>query len=121
MTDNVVSLEDKIIDEHVQVLWEGVVQTLNKVIHHANIYGFELMTIPDPDVHKISQALDNVVLPTLEIIIKGTEFSPESGLKMDNIKQYALHLREIRYAIDNNVKEDFDRIIALLESSPMIV
>lgn len=121
MSENVVSIEDKIIDGKVQELWEGVVQTVNKVTKHADIYGFELMTIPDPDVHKLSRMLDMVVVPLLDDLIRNVVFSPESGIKIANIRQYTLHLREITVALDDNDQEMFENTIDLLAKSPMLV
>ena len=121
MSQEVDSLEDKIIDGKVQELWEGVVQVLNKVTLHADLYGFGLMDIPDPDVHKLAKTLDFVVVPLLDELARTVEFSPESGIKIANIKQYTLHLREITIALDDGNQESFDKTIDLLVKSPMLV
>ena len=116
-----VSLEDVVIDGKIQDLWEGVVAVVNKVTKHADVYGFELMTIPDPDVHKLTRALDMVVVPYLDELVRTVEFSPESGIKMANIRQYTLHLREITIALDEKDQVLFDKTIELLVNSPMLV
>ena len=121
MIDNIESLEDKIIDGKIQELWENVVRVVNKVTMHADLYGFELMDIPDPDVHKLTKTLDLVVVPLLDELIKTVEFSPESGIKIANIRQFTLYLREITIALDGSDKELFNNTIDLLAKSPMLV
>ena len=110
-----------IVDHKVQVLWEGVIRTCNKVMNHANIYGFSLMEIPDPDVHKMARTLEHIVIPILDEVIRNSEFSAESGIKMANIRQYTLHLREITYALDDGDKDKFYENVDILANEAMIV
>lgn len=108
-----------IVDDKVQALWENVVQACNKILYHAKVYGFQLMTIPDPNIHDIARTFDTVVIPLLDDLAD-YNFSPESGMKMANIKMYALHLRAITIAIDKNDKDEFDKNVGLLMSESML-
>jgi hypothetical protein len=108
-----------IVDDKVQELWDHVVYSCNKILHQAEVYGFQLMNIPDPNVHKIAKSFDTIVIPLLDDLAN-YDFSPESGMKMANIKTYALHLRAISIAIDNNDKEAFDKNVDLLMSESML-
>lgn len=78
------------------------------------------MEIPDPNVRQIAKAFDFVVIPLLDELSRDYEFSPESGMKIANIKTYALHLRAITIAIDNNDLEEFNKNVSLLMSEPML-
>ena len=43
------------IDGKVQALWDNVVATCNRVLIDADVYGFELMGLADPNVHQIAK------------------------------------------------------------------
>lgn len=114
------SLTEYAIDQRVQVLWEQVVIACNKVLKHANVHGFGFMDIPDPNVHEMAWMLDNVVCPLLDRLVVSGQFSPESGIKAANIKQYTLHLRVITLALDQQDEEKFNEAVARLEKESMI-
>lgn len=109
-----------LVDGKVQELWENVVHSCNKVLSHAEVYGFQLMDIPDPNVRKIAKAFDTIVIPLLDDLARDYEFSPESGMKMASIKTYAMHLRAITIAIDENNTEEFNKNVDLLTSESLL-
>ncbi len=109
-----------IVDGKVERLWEHVVRSCNTILHHADLYGFELMTIPDPNVHQIAKMFDSIVIPLLDDLAKNYDFSAESGMKIANIKTYALHLRAITIAIDNDDKQSFEANVDLLLRETML-
>lgn len=74
------------VDGKVQLLWDSVVKTCNTVLHHADMYGFQLMSLPNLDVHQMAKMLDTVVIPLLDGLARDYDFSPESGMKIANIK-----------------------------------
>lgn len=108
------------IDGKVQILWDNVVFSCNKVLIHADVYGFQLMGIPDPDVHKIAKMFDTIVIPLLDELARDYDFSPGSGMKIASIKTYALHLRAITIAIDENDNDAFNKNVDLLMAESML-
>jgi hypothetical protein len=113
-------MENLVVDKKVHDLWESVVTTCNKVLHHANFYGFQLMSLPNPNIHEIAKLFDTIVIPLLDDLARNYDFSPESGMKMANIRTYALHLRAITIAINEDNKADFDNNVSLLMSESML-
>lgn len=111
---------EKSIETEINRLWDSVVKHCNKTLKQADIYGFQLMDIQDPDVHTILKTLDKVVIPTLDAIIDEFDFSPESGMKVACIKTYTLHLRRISIAISNDDLESFNIAIADLQNEAML-
>lgn len=108
-------------DSKVHILWELVVHSCNRVLDHAHVYGFRLMDIPDPNINQIAELFDVHIIPLLDKLAREHEFSPESGIKIANIKQYTLHLRAITLAISNDDHAEFERIVDLLKAEPMLV
>jgi hypothetical protein len=120
MTTNVVDFQSAQIDREVISVYEDVISTCNKVINHANILGFHLMHIPDPNIHSIIVVLEDIIIPMLDNLSKSGNFSPESGLKISNIKQYALHLRKIALALQQGNREQFSEAVATLQKEAML-
>ena len=109
-----------LVDLRVNQLWENVIQSCTSVLRNAELYGFQFMHIPDPDVHQIAKSFDTVVIPMLDAICQNYTFSPESGIKIANIRTYSLHLRAITNAIHASNEEDFYRCVDLLLSEPLL-
>lgn len=109
------------VDGKIQELWENVVISCNKILHNAELYGFQLMEIPDPNVHMVKKMFDQVVIPLLDDLANDYEFSPESGLKIANIRVYALHLRAISIALIEDDEEKFHTHIDLLLQESMLL
>lgn len=109
-----------LIDQHVFNSYELVVKICNKVLHNAGLLGIHLDVLQNPTVEKIVQIFDVVVIPTLDKLGSSGYLTPEGGLKVANIRQYALHLREIQIAIEKNDVEAFDVALNRLKSEAMI-
>lgn len=117
MTERAVSAIDKAVTE----VWDDVIQICNLVMKQANIYGFELMGSTEPNVHQVSKLLDSVISPLLDTMMRIGDFSPESGIKIANIRQYNLHLREISLALDKDDKQAFKAAVKKLSSEAHII
>lgn len=111
---------ESIVDLNVQKLWGHVVTSCNRVLHHAEVYGFQLMDLPDPNIHQMANVIDTVVLPVLDELARRYDFSPESGMKVANIRTYAMHLRAINIAIKENDSVAYYKNVDLLMAEPMI-
>lgn len=116
MTDRLVSTIDAAVTE----FWGHVVDTCNRIISQANVYGFEFMDLPEPNVYQVSKALDSFVCPFLDTVTRIGDFSPESGIRIANIRQYNLHLREVVLALEEGNQENFKVAIEKLSSESMI-
>lgn len=108
-----------VIDQNVEELWYQVVQACNKICHHAKFYGIQLMYLPDPNVHDIAKLLETVVIPLIDSLAE-FDFSPESGMRMANIKTYSLHLKDITKAINEDDVNKFNASVDLLMSEAML-
>ena len=108
------------IDNKVQSIWEKIIHTCNRVLHHADRYGFQFMMLPEPNVKDLANTLEHIVIPILDDIIKSGSISPESGIKIANISQYTLHLREIVLSIELEDEKRFNSAIASLSKEAMI-
>ena len=110
-----------VVDGKVDELWHKVVYSCNKIMNQAEIYGIQLMDIPEPNIHQIAKLFDSIVIPLLDELARDFEFSPESGIRIANIKKLTMHLRAITIAIDEENVEKFDEALALLNQEPMII
>jgi hypothetical protein len=116
----ITDIQDALIDKEVFSLYEQVIDTCNKILAHANVFGFSLMHVPDPNIHSIVIVLEGAVIPLLDMLVKSGDFSPESGIRIANIKQYTLHIREIVLALEQEDKIKFNRAVSLLKSESML-
>jgi hypothetical protein len=114
------AVAEVIISDKIYGLWEDVRKTCNRVLQQANMYGFGLMHIPDPNVKNVAQTLNFVVVPMLDKLADKAEINPELGLKIVNMRQYALHLREIAIALGTGDELKFDRVVEMLRKEPML-
>lgn len=108
------------VSKKVQKLWEHVVVSCNKVLHHADFYGFQLMELPDPNVHQVAKMFDQIIIPMLDDLVRNYDFSPEDGMKIANIRTYTLHLRAITIAIDDGNSQSFTENVDLLMGESML-
>ncbi|MDC9720390.1 MAG: hypothetical protein PSN46_06640 [Gammaproteobacteria bacterium] len=108
------------IKELVDIVWEKTVSFCSKVVSHSKIYGFGLMHIPDPDIHKVHDLLTVVVLPVLEALSNSPHLPNEDGMKVDNIKQYILHIKMIVQAIENEDEEAFALAVSKLDNESFL-
>ncbi|MBM7423831.1 MULTISPECIES: hypothetical protein [Spongiibacter] len=108
------------ISELADELWEKTVLFCNKVLHHSRTYGFTLMDIPDPDVHKICDSLETVVLPVLSKIVDRPELADEDHIKIANVRQYILHIQNIVQAIHQDDEAAFIDAVNALENESFL-
>ena len=114
--------QKELVGIKVNQIWEGVVGLCSKVLRQADVYGVELMHIPDdPNIFKLEKLLTYAVCPILDALCKKDDLPPDYGMKVDNIRQYAIHLRNIIRAIESKSHEEFDHHVALLSKEPMIL
>jgi len=114
------NFQDQLIDKKVIAVYKQVIETCNKILNHANILGFHLMHVPEPNVHSIIVVLEGVIIPLLDKLTMSGDFSPESGIKIADIKQYTLHIREISLSLEQGDREKFNRSVATLQHEPML-
>jgi hypothetical protein len=112
--------ETEIIRGLADDLWSSVVQFCNQVLQHSKIYGFALMDMPDPNVHKICDALENAVLPVLERLVLRPELADEHQIKIANVKQYIWHLQTIVRAIHDGDEPGFEAAIQALDGESFL-
>ncbi|MDE1868290.1 MAG: hypothetical protein KGI08_11370 [Thaumarchaeota archaeon] len=108
------------IKDKIETVWELTVQVCTRVLHHAGVYGFGLMHIPNPDVHQFHRFLTIAVLPILEKLASDPHIEPDDGIMIDNIRQYINHLNGIVAAIDKGDSEVFDSAVAALNKEAML-
>ena len=112
----------EVMGDKVHEIWEGVIKLCSKVLDQAEVYGVELMHIPDdPNIFKLERLLTYAVCPILDAICKKDDVPPDYGMKLDNIRQYAIHLRNIIRAIESKNTKDFDHHVGLLANEAMIL
>lgn len=110
------------IKQKIAEIWEGVIRLCSRVLKNADIYGYQLMHLPeDPNIFKLEKLLSHVVCPVLDSISSDSPLEPEEALKIDNMKQYTLHLRSIIRAIEAADKDGFERSVSILQAEPMIL
>ena len=109
-----------VIDRHVLESYESVIKIYNTVMRNAGLLGIHLDIIQDPTVQQIVHLLDVVVIPTLDRLLGYEHLSPESGIRIANIRQYALHLRCLQIAIADQSIEAFDAALVKLQAEAML-
>jgi hypothetical protein len=109
-----------IIEKHILSSYELVVGICNNVMRNAGLLGIHLDVLQNPTVEQIVQILDVVVIPTLDKLGSSVSLSPDAGMKVANIRQYALHLRELQIAISEKNVQSFDVALNRLKSEAMI-
>ena len=109
-----------LIDKHIFDSYELVVRICNNVMRNAGLLGIHLDVLQNPTVAQIVKLLDYVVIPTLEKLSGSGHLSPEGGMKVANIRQYALHLRDLQIDITGNDVDAFDADLNRLKSEAML-
>lgn len=110
-----------VVDGEVEKVWHKVVYACNKIMGHAQVYGIQLMDIPDPNIFQVAKSIEKFVIPLLDELARDYEFSPESGIRVANIKTLSIHLRELIVAIDEQDVKRFNEVTALLNAEPMLI
>ena len=94
--------------------WEHIVRVCNTTLTHADIYGFQLMSLPEPDVASLYRSLTFTAMPVLERLITDFEFDHDEERKLINMKHYLLLLKTLVLAIEADNEEEFTQAIAVL-------
>ncbi|MHB1299321.1 MAG: hypothetical protein ACYCY8_00450 [Burkholderiales bacterium] len=111
-------LEDSDIKDKVIEVWSKVFEASNRVLKHANNFGFSLMEIvPSPNIHEMLAALQ-IFSSVLDILINhadklGIEY--EETRLMLNAREQLTRMERVAFALKANNKEDFDLSLAALE------
>lgn len=108
------------IKDKIETVWEASVLFCTRVLHHAGVYGFGLMNIPNPNVQQMLKYLKIAVLPVLSKLAEDPNINPDDGIRIDNIRQYINHLNNIVTSIERNDNEAFDAAVAALSKEAMI-
>lgn len=109
------------IAAEVSVIWETVVQVCNRVLHHAELYGFHFMDMPEPNVEQFVEIIDAAVCPVLDALIEKGYLGNREERKLINVQVYILHLREIVLAIKANDEILFAAAVEKLSKEAMII
>lgn len=91
-------LEQK-IEEVIGQAWHMVIDISSKVLHQAKVHGFQFMDIQNPSVDDFISLLDVVILPVIEKLRSSGNVTPMAEMKLININQYHLRLRQISVAL----------------------
>ncbi|EOV0068282.1 hypothetical protein ABMX69_20020 [Vibrio vulnificus] len=111
---------DAMLIEEVSKLWDSVVRVCNKTLNQANVFGFHLMHIPDPNITSVIQAIELQASPILQALIKQGYLSAEQEIKLINIETYLHLLQEIVVALKAGDREAFETAIEALSKEPMV-
>ncbi len=90
---------EKQIEDMVHEVWHLVTDIANRVLDHAHVLGFNFMDVPHPSVHDFIRILDIVLIPTIDRILSCGDVPPLAGMKLINVNQYYLRLRQISFAL----------------------
>ncbi|HEQ3614184.1 TPA: hypothetical protein VGT11_002164 [Vibrio cholerae] len=111
---------DDSMGQEVRKLWESVVRVCNKTLNQANVYGFHLMHIPDPNITAVIQAIELQATPMLQALINKGYLKAEDEIKLINIENYLRFLQDIVVALKANDREAFDLAVERLSRLPMV-
>lgn len=114
------SLDDK-IQNQIKELWNSVVIVCNKTLKHANIYGFHLMNIPNPNIKVIVENIELQVTPLFEALITHGYLSIEEELTLINLKQYMLYLKDIVSSLKSGDIDLFNFTVTQLSKEAMLI
>lgn len=110
--------EDAAIKQKVAEVWTKVFEASNKVLKHANNFGFSLMDIvPSPNIHEMLAALQ-IFSSVIDILVANAEqlgIDYEEIRLMINAKEQLTRMERVATALKANKKVDFDVAVAELE------
>jgi hypothetical protein len=107
---------DQLLKQHVNEVTEKARRIFNAVTTAAKLYGLEARDLDDPDIHKLSNFLDNEMGPTIQMIYHSKLVSPEGNLKLDNVMQGIFLIRQLVKNMENQDEEMFYRDLDHLDS-----
>lgn len=109
---------DAEIKQKVEEVWAKVFEASNRVLKHANNFGFSMMEIvPSPNIHEMLTTLQ-IFSSVLDILINhadklGIEYD-ETRLML-NAREQLTRMERVAFALKANNKEDFDLWLRELE------
>ena len=113
--------EDEQIRAVISEMWHKTLRLCNRVLHQIDVYGYDLMNEQDPGIHEFEKIMRFVVCPMLDQVVEEGNVDPHHGMKVDNIRQYSLHLREMAQAIRQDDRNSFDQHANLLAAQAMLI
>jgi hypothetical protein len=109
---------DADIKQRVEIVWAKVFEASNRVLKHANNFGFSLMEIvPSPNIHEMLAALQ-IFSSVIDILVFHAE---KLGINYDEIRlmlnaqEQVRRMERIAIALKAGDKQDFDTALAQLE------
>jgi len=115
------SKEQEELKHRVQKVLGRSIQFCLKVLSQVEIHAFKFMSDADPNVFEISHIFDFVILPILEKLESDPNLLPEDAIKIVNIQQYSLHLRNIVKALNKNDEPAFNQAVKELDSESFLL
>jgi hypothetical protein len=100
--------------------WEGVIQVCNTALHHADVFGYQLMSLPEPNLAALYNNLNFSAIPVLEKLLTDYDFDHDDGRKLMNMKLYLNLLKDIVLAIEADKEEVFTKTIETLKNQSFI-
>lgn len=111
--------DDAAIKQKVLEVWEKVFTASNKVISHANSYGFSGMdVVPSPNIHGMLVSLQ-IFSTILDILITNAdklEVEYEETRLMLNAKEQMIRMERLATALKANNRNDYELALAALEA-----
>jgi len=108
------------LSELIHSVWEDVVQVCNTALHHSEIFGFQLMSLPEPNIASLYKSLNFSAIPILEKLLTDYDFDHDDGRKLLNIKHYVGLLKDISYSIESEDEDEFNKAVAALKKQSYI-
>ena len=110
--------QDAAIKQKVEEVWSKVFEASNKVLKHANNFGFTLMEIvPSPNIHEMLATLQ-IFSSVIDILLNHAD---KLGIDYDetrlmlNAREQLTRMERVAFALKANNKEDFDLSLEALE------
>jgi len=116
-------IDDEIIQQQVEEVWNRVFNASATVIEHAKQFGFEKMGIvPDPNIHTILTTLRifNVIIDSLLASAEELD-EPFANIRVIlNTKQQLLCMEMVANALKANDKETYEQYLRQLKNQGSI-
>lgn len=110
---------DKKIDDHVDEILTTSERICN-ILLHRDEKGSLFKGTERPTIHEFSHLLEHGIVPILDSFKNSTaNYSIESDLKMNNIRQYSNHLKRLSSAIKNQNYNEYVYCIEELRKESM--
>lgn len=108
------------VSELINTAWESVIHVCNTTLHHAKVFGFQLMSLPEPNIASLYTNLTLTAIPILEKMLTDYDFDHDDGRKLVNMKHYLTLLKDLVQAIEADKEEDFTKAINTLKGQSFI-